>query len=135
MHDRIVSTSNHSTFTNATPSLGPSAVVHPQASSMPVSMQDQRDEEIVELKQKLVNMMKENNEMKELILFLDDERNYARQFMRDFNSKQNNNWNSLKQKMTFLEQKQFELIRENYSLKQVKHLFFFGYVISLNSLS
>jgi len=57
--------------------------------------------------------------MKELILFLDDERNYARQFMRDFNSKQSLNWNSLKHKLAYLEQKQFELIRENYSLKQL----------------
>lgn len=80
---------------------------------------DKRDEEILELKQKLIELMKENNEMKELILFLDDERNFARQFMRDFNNKQTFNWNSLKQKLTFLEQKQFELIRENYSLKQV----------------
>jgi len=80
---------------------------------------DKRDEEILELKQKLIDLMKENNEMKELILFLDDERNYARQFMRDVNSKQSLNWNSLKQKLAYLEQKQFELIRENYSLKQV----------------
>ncbi|KAJ6216846.1 hypothetical protein RDWZM_008003 [Blomia tropicalis] len=80
---------------------------------------DKRDEEILELKQKLIELMKENNEMKELILFLDDERNFARQFMRDFNNKQTFNWNSLKQKLTFLEQKQFELIRENYSLKQL----------------
>ena len=80
---------------------------------------DKRDEEILELKQKLIDLMKENNEMKELILFLDDERNYARQFVRDFNNKQSMNWNSLKQKLLYLEQKQFELIRENYSLKQV----------------
>lgn len=80
---------------------------------------DKRDEEILELKQKLIDLMKENNEMKELILFLDDERNYARQFMRDFNSKQSLSWNSLKHKLAYLEQKQFELIRENYSLKQV----------------
>lgn len=80
---------------------------------------DKRDEEILDLKQKLVDLMKENNEMKELILFLDDERNYARQFVRDFNNKQSMNWNSLKQKLMYLEQKQFELIRENYSLKQV----------------
>ena len=114
MHDRIVSTSNHSTFANATPLLGPTNT--PTMNTM----QDQKDEEILELKQKLVNLMKENNEMKELILFLDDERTYARQIMRDFNSKQNVNWNSLKQKMTFLEQKQVELIHENYSLKQVR---------------
>lgn len=80
---------------------------------------DKRDEELLELKQKLIDLMKENNEMKELILFLDDERNYARQFVRDFNNKQSLNWNSLKQKLGYLEQKQFELIRENYSLKQV----------------
>ena len=97
---------------------------------------DKRDEEILELKQKLIELMKENNEMKvclvgaklvlyiliqlvqELILFLDDERNYARQFMRDLNSKQSLNWNSLKKKLFDLEQRQFELIRENYSLKQ-----------------
>lgn len=76
-------------------------------------------EEIMELKQKLVELMKENNEMKELILFLDDERNYARQVVRDFNNKQSVNWNSLKHKLSFLESKQFELIKENYSLKQV----------------
>lgn len=80
---------------------------------------DKRDEEILELKQKLIDLMKENNEMKELILFLDDERNYARQFVQDFNNKQSLNWNSLKQKLNCLEQKQFELIKENYSLKQV----------------
>ena len=68
---------------------------------------DKRDEEILELKQKLIDLMKENNEMKELILFLDDERNYARQFVRQFNSKQSMNWNSLKQKLNYLEQKQF----------------------------
>lgn len=84
---------------------------------------DKRDEEMLELKQKLTDLMKENNEMKELILFLDDERNYARQFMRDFNSKHSLNWNSLKQKLAYLEQKQFELIRENYSLKQVRDLY------------
>lgn len=80
---------------------------------------DKRDEEILELKQKLIDLMKENNEMKELVLFLDEERNFARQFMRDANNKQSLNWNSLKQKLAYLEQKQFELIRENYSLKQV----------------
>ncbi|XP_017465458.1 PREDICTED: coiled-coil domain-containing protein 85C-A-like [Rhagoletis zephyria] len=80
---------------------------------------DKRDEEILELKQKLIDLMKENNEMKELVLFLDEERNFARQFMRDVNSKQSLNWNSLKQKLAYLEQKQFELIRENYSLKQL----------------
>ncbi|XP_046916225.2 uncharacterized protein LOC124496710 [Dermatophagoides farinae] len=80
---------------------------------------DKRDEEILELKQKLIDLMKENNEMKELILFLDDERNYARQFVRQFNSKQSMNWNSLKQKLNYLEQKQFELVKENLSLKQL----------------
>lgn len=84
-----------------------------------IRMDKSSAEEIMELKQKLVELMKENNEMKELILFLDDERNYARQIVRDFNSKQSLNWNSLKQKLSFLEQKQFELIKENYSLKQV----------------
>ena len=134
MHDRIVSKSNeYSTFSNAVPSLGsshpPVAVPLPTLSPSSTTtttntMQDQRDEEIVELRQKLVTMMKDNNEMKELILFLDDERSYARQFMKDFSSKQNINWNSLKQKMTFLEQRQFELMRENYSLKQVTILQF-----------
>ena len=71
------------------------------------SAMEKRDEEILELKQKLIELMKENNEMKELILFLDDERNYARQFMRDFNSKQSLSWNSLKQKLTYLEQVKF----------------------------
>lgn len=84
-----------------------------------VAMDKRADEEILELKQKLIDLMKENNEMKELVLFLDEERNFARQFMRDVNSKQSLNWNSLKQKLAYLEQKQFELIRENYSLKQL----------------
>ncbi|KPM02348.1 DUF2216 domain containing protein [Sarcoptes scabiei] len=79
---------------------------------------DKCDEELFDLKQKIVDLVKENNEMKELILFLDDERNYARQFVKDFNAKQSMNWNSLKQKLNYLEQKQFELIKENYSLKQ-----------------
>ncbi len=93
---------------------------------------DKRDEEILELKQKLIDLMKENNEMKELVLFLDEERNFARQFMRDVNSKQSLNWNSLKQKLAYLEQKQFELIRENYSLKQVSSGGQKGFVVPNN---
>lgn len=83
---------------------------------------DNLDSELA-LKSKLSELIKENNEMKELILFLDDERNYARQFVRDFNSKQCLSWNSLKQKLVYLEGKQFELIKENYSLKQVSSMF------------
>jgi hypothetical protein len=78
-----------------------------------------KDEELVILKQRIRELIRENSEMKELILFLDDERNYAKEFVKDFNNKQTKNWNSMKQKLNILEQKQFELIRENYSLKQV----------------
>ncbi len=78
-----------------------------------------KDEELIILKQRIRELIRENSEMKELILFLDDERNYAKEFVKDFNNKQTKNWNSMKQKLNILEQKQFELIRENYSLKQV----------------
>ena len=82
-------------------------------------MDSVKDEEIIVLKQKVRELIRENSEMKELILFLDDERNYAKQFVKDFNNKQLKNWNNMKTKLNLLEQKQFELIRENYSLKQV----------------
>jgi len=60
-----------------------------------------KDEEIVVLKQKVRELMRENAEMKELILFLDDERNYAKQFVKEFNSKQTKSWNSMKQNLIF----------------------------------
>ena len=81
-----------------------------------------KDDEIAALKQKVRDLVRENGEMKELILFLDDERNYAKQFVKEFNNKQMKNWNAMKTKLTLLEQKQFELIRENYSLKQVSRV-------------
>ena len=88
-------------------------------------METAKDEEIMILKQRVRELIRENSEMKELILFLDDERNYAKQFVKDFNNKQLKNWNNMKTKLNLLEQKQFELIRENYSLKQVNQFIFF----------
>ncbi|XP_054166509.1 coiled-coil domain-containing protein 85C-A-like [Oppia nitens] len=70
-------------------------------------------------KQRLRELMRENSEMKELILFLDDERNYAKLLVKEFNAKQLKTWNQMKVKLNLLETKQFDLIRENYSLKQL----------------
>lgn len=71
-------------------------------------------------------LKKDNSELRDLCCYLDDERNRLRQMQLQWNSLGNHmskilekEINNYSQKLSLLESKQFELVKENYELKQL----------------
>lgn len=75
------------------------------------------------IRHQMLELKKDNNELRDLCCYLDDERTRAKEIAKDFGDrmskvlkKEINNYNM---KLQQLESKQFELVKENYELKQL----------------